>query len=409
MVGLLVLNLDRFKRINDTLGHRSGDELLRAVARRLVMAARRSAPASAESPASVPIARLSGDEFAIVLAGLRSSEEAAQAARHVLDVLGTPFSLEGADVVMTASLGIAVHPADGSDADTLLRSANTAMRHAKTDGGDTYWFFNRSMNERALRNLRIENGLRSALERSELVIHYQPQRSAISGGITGMEALVRWRSEEFGLVKPVEFIPLAEETGIIAPLGEWVIRTACEQAAAWEREGMPPLRLAVNVSSQQMRRPELLDIVERSVRDAGLDPRRLELEITESTLLSDGDSVMHNLQGLRRMGVRLALDDFGTGFSSLSHLVQFPIDTLKIDQSFVKEIGAEGQADAIVGAVVAMAHQLGLNVVAEGVETALQEEFLLSEGCDVLQGFRIGHPLEPERFVATLRGGGSRR
>ncbi len=248
----------------------------------------------------------------------------------------------------------------------------------------------------------MEIGLRHALERDELVVHYQPQRSTRSGGIVGAEALVRWQSPKLGLVKPAEFISIAEESGLIGPLGEWVLRHACAQARAWQVRGLPSLRLGVNVSSRQMHRPELLAIVEGALRDGGLDPRLLELEITESALLGDDPRLLANLDGLKRLGVRLALDDFGTGFSSLSHLVRFPIDTLKIDQSFVGGIGREEQADAIIAAVVAMLHRLELTVVAEGVETAVQERFLVAEGCDVLQGFRIGHPVEPDCFAEGL-------
>ncbi len=404
---LLFLNLDRFKRINDTLGHLAGDAVLKAVADRLILGVRPTDYAArSRGEDAAPVSRLGGDEFALVLPGLRTSEDAALVARRVLDLLAEPFVVAGREVVMTASIGVAVYPADGSTADRILGSANNAMRHAKQAGGASYRFFSHSMNDRAVRHLTMEIGLRRALEREELVVHYQPQRSARTGAIVGAEALVRWRSDDLGLVKPADFISIAEESGLIGPLGEWVLRRACVQAGEWRARGHPPLRLAVNVSSRQMHRSELVPIVERALRDGDLDPRLLELEITESALLGDEPQLGENLDALKGLGVRLALDDFGTGFSSLSHLVRFPIDTLKIDQSFVSRIGAEGQADEIIAAVVVMAHRLELTVVAEGVETPLQERFLIAEGCDTLQGFLIGHPVEPEEFTDAFPEGG---
>jgi diguanylate cyclase (GGDEF)-like protein len=404
---LLFLNLDRFKRINDTLGHLAGDELLKEVAARLTAGVRATdAVGRPLGDDAAPIARLGGDEFAVVLTGLRTSEDAALTARRVLDLLAEPFCVADREVVMTASIGVSVHPTDGGDANLLLGNANSAMRHAKQTGGGSYRFFSPSMNERAMRQLSMEIGLRSALEREQLVVHYQAQRSAHSGQVIGAEALVRWRSDDLGLVRPAEFISIAEESGLIGPLGEWVLRRACAEAREWQQEGRPPLRLAVNVSSLQMRRPELMGIVEGALCDSRFDPRLLELEVTESALLGDDPQLVDNLNALKGLGVRLALDDFGTGFSSLSHLVRFPIDTLKIDQSFVSRIGTGGRADEVVAAVVAMAHRLELCVVAEGVETAQQERFLIAEGCDTLQGFRIGEPLDPAEFAQGLRDGG---
>jgi diguanylate cyclase (GGDEF)-like protein/PAS domain S-box-containing protein len=398
-VGLLHVSLDRFKRVNDTLGRVVGDELLRTVARRLMTSVRSSDWVGHPGLSfSAPISRLGGDEFAIMLSGLRSQDEPSHVARRILELISVPIGLDGKELAMSASIGIAIHPSDGDDSETLLAAASKAMHHAKADGGGVYRFFRRAMNEQARRDLSIEAGLRGAVARGELMLDYQPQLEVRTNRVVGMEALVRWRSEEFGLVQPMEFIPLAEEIGLIGPLGEEILRKACEQTRRWQREGLPQLRLAVNVSSQQIRRPELLEIVDRALRDADLDPTHIELEITESALLADERSVLENLRGLKERAVRLALDDFGTGFSSLSHLVRFPIDVLKIDQTFVHGIGRSRQADAIVSTVVAIAHRLGLEVVAEGVESEEQERYLREEGCDLLQGFRIARPLTPDAF-----------
>jgi diguanylate cyclase (GGDEF)-like protein/PAS domain S-box-containing protein len=402
-VGLLHLSLDRFKRVNDTLGRVVGDELLRTVARRLLTSIR-SADWGGHPwlSFSAPISRLGGDEFAIVLSTLRSQDDSSHAARRILDLISLPISVDEKDLAMSASIGIAIHPSDGDDSETLLSAASKAMHHAKADGGGVFRFFRPAMNEQARRDLSIEAGLRSAVARGELMLEYQPLLEARTDRIVGMEALVRWRSEEFGLLQPKEFVPLAEEVGLIGSLGEEILRKACEQAGCWRRQGLPPLRLAVNVSSQQIRCPELLGIVERALRDADLDPAHIELEITESALLADESTVLDNLRALKEWGVRVALDDFGTGFSSLSHLVRFPIDVLKIDQTFVHGIGRSRQADAIVSTVVAIAHRLGLEAVAEGVETEEQERYLREEGCDLLQGFRIARPLTREAFERVV-------
>jgi PAS domain S-box-containing protein len=400
---LLILNLDRFKRINDTLGYGHGDDVLKAVANRLVTCLRApdvrpraeaTLPISRVGGDTLPISRVGGDEFAVVLTVIRSSEDAAHVARRILEAMRRPFLLSGQELVMSASIGIAVHPGDGEDAETLIRNANTAMHHAKEAGREIYQFFSSSMNERAMRNLNLENRLRGAADRGELSLHYQPQRDARSGRIVGVEALLRWPSWEFGTVNPSEFIPLAEEVGLIESLGEWALREACAQCRRWRDEGVTEPRVAVNVSSRQLRRADLPETVARALSEFDVPPTDLELEITESALLGDEPEILEILESLKRLGVRVALDDFGTGYSSLSHLARFPIDTLKIDRSFVREIGRESQSGAIIAAVVAMAHRLGLEVVAEGVETAEQEAFLRDEGCDALQGYRVGRPVD---------------
>ncbi len=402
MAALLFLDLDRFKRVNDTLGHTIGDELLRAVASRMIACLRQSDQVGRNGRNSATVSRLGGDEFTAVLTELPSSSAVEIVARRILNALRPPFTLHGHEIVMSASIGIAMFPSDGTNAGSLLRSADTAMHHAKEAGGESYRFFSESMNERAMRNLRIENGLRSALDRNEIHIEYQPLIDSGTGRVSGAEALLRWNSPEFGSVSPGEFISIAEESGLIGELGEWVLRTACAQVQRW-RTAHPDLRIAVNVSSHQVRKPGLPQIVDAALRDSGLDPAHLELEITESALLGNEACVVNTLNQLKDMGVRLALDDFGTGFSSLSHLVHFPIDTLKIDQSFVHDIGGP-QSGVVIAAVLAMAHRLQLSVTAEGVETREQEEFLRTEGCDRFQGYRFSRPLSPEAFEALLRG-----
>jgi diguanylate cyclase (GGDEF)-like protein len=400
-VAVLVLNLDRFKRVNDTLGSSGGDELLRRVAERLQECTDLPAVRPRVDP-SLPVARLGGDEFAIVLADLSTPSQAADVAARVLACLHEPFSIRGTRLVMGASIGIAVHPDDGDDPQTVIRNASTAMHHARSSGRKVHRFFRTSMNERASRNLGLESGLRMAAERDEFLLHFQPLWDVHSGGISGLEALVRWPSREYGLVTPAEFIPLAEQSGDIESIGEWVLRATCVQGRAWLDTGFELPRLSVNVSSLQLREPRLFALIESVLRDAQLPAEYLGVEITESALLADEPTVSRNLECLRRLGVRVALDDFGTGFSSLSHLLRYPIDTLKIDQSFVREIGRKGQSGPVISALVAMAHRLDLHVVAEGVETAEQEEFLRREGCDALQGFRLARPMAATALARLL-------
>jgi len=400
-VAVLVLNLDRFKRVNDTLGYSGGDELLRRVAERLQECADH-VEVRPKVDGALPVARLGGDEFAIVLGDLSAANEAADVARRVLECLRSPFAIGSTKLVMSASIGIAVHPGDGQDARTVIRNASTAMHHSKASGRKVHRFFRASMNERASRNLGIEAGLRLAADRDEFVLHYQPLWDVRSDRISGLEALVRWPSREYGLVTPSEFIPLAEESGYIEAIGEWVLRATCRQGRAWLDQGIELPRLSVNVSSLQLREPQLFALIDSVLRDVGLPAEYLGVEITESALLADEPSVSRNLECLRRMGVRVALDDFGTGFSSLSHLLRYPIDTLKIDQSFVREIGRKGQSGPVISAVVAMAHRLELHVVAEGVETAEQEDFLRREGCDALQGFRLARPMAASALTHLL-------
>jgi diguanylate cyclase (GGDEF)-like protein len=399
-LALMIVNLERFARVNDTLGHRGGDEILTGVAERL--------QCCVDDPElrprfhrSLPLARIGSDEFSVLLAGIRTSDEAAFVARRILQSLEEPFSIGGNEIVMNARIGIATHPDDGASPEELLRNANTAMHHAKAQREDIH-FFRAVMNERATRNLSLESGLRSAIERDEFLLNYQPLWDARSRAVCGFEALVRWDSRDFGLVMPAEFIPLAEEGGFIRSLGDWVLREACRQARLWLDEGLDLPRISVNVSSVQLRDPDLSGWVRSFLEETGLPPALLEIEITESALLEDETSVAENLESFREAGARIALDDFGTGFSSLSHLMRYPIDTLKVDQSFVRAIGDGGQTEPLIAAVVAMAHGLGLHVVAEGVETAEQESFLREVGCDALQGFRLARPLSADEVVRLL-------
>jgi diguanylate cyclase (GGDEF)-like protein len=402
-VALLLLDLDRFQRINDNLGHETGDDLLCAVAQRLLSCVRTNDLVSRVAPEGALVSRLGGDEFSAVIKGIGSAEDAAQVARRLLEALRVPFPIRGNELVMSASVGISLFPEDGSDAEVLLRKADAAMRHAKSCGQDSFQFFAPHMNETSMRKLRLESRLREALDREELRVVYQPQLDLRTGSISGAEALVRWDSPELGMLLPAEFVPVAEETGLIERLGEWVLRTACKQRSGWERSARANLRLAVNVSLRQLLRPGLVEVVQQALRDSRMEARSLELEITETALLSQEPAVVETLERLSELGVQLALDDFGTGYSSLSHLVRFPIDILKVDKTFVSDIGSGGPGKTIVAAVIAMGHRLGLRVVAEGVETEQEVEFLRAQGCDAYQGFLLADPLEGERLSAWIR------
>lgn len=401
-IALLFLDLDDFKRINDTLGHAAGDALLRTVGERLMTCVRPTDTVGRPQEEDA-VSRFGGDEFTMVLSGLRSSAEAGIVARRILKALRAPMVLEGREICVTSSIGIVFCPEDGSDSDTLLRKADAAMYLAKEKGGDTFQFYSESLNRRAVRSLNLETGLRGALENDELALHYQPQIDSRSGKIFGVEALLRWQSPDLGLVAPGEFIPLAEESDLILSLGEWALRTACAQQRLWQADGLGETRMAVNVSSRQIRKGGFAETVERILRDTGLDPSTLELEITESAFLGDERNAVETLLQLRSMGLRVALDDFGTGYSSLSHLTRFPIDTLKIDGSFVAQMGEDTQANAVVAAVIAMANRLRLTVIAEGVETAAQEESLREEGCHLVQGFLYSRPVEAAAAEELLR------
>lgn len=392
-VGVVSLDLDSFKTINDSLGHGSGDELLLQLARRLIAAMREGDT----------VARLGGDEFLMVLADLATPEDAERVLDKVRAVFARPFAVEDKSIYVTASMGVTVAPDDSEDVHILLRNADAALHRAKELGRNKTQFFTPEMNERAMKRLELESELGHALERGELLLHYQPQVLSGSARVTGAEALVRWRNSRFGMISPDRFIPLAEESGLIIPIGRWVLETACREAAGWPRS----LRVSVNVSSRQFREGTLVETVAQVLADTGLASERLELEVTESLLLEDVDSVAQTLERLQHLGVRIALDDFGTGYSSLSYLKRFPFGVLKIDRSFVSDIIENPDDAALCTAIIQMAHVLNLQVIAEGVETAAQLDYLASHGVDLLQGFYYSRPLPAVEFLHYLdeRGG----
>ena len=394
MVGLLYLDLDRFKLINDTLGHTVGDQLLKAVAQRLVGCVR----------ATNAVSRLGGDEFTVMLPALTTPQGAAVVARKILRAVSQPITAHGHDVFITPSIGITVFPADAGDIDGLLKNADAAMYRAK-ERGNAYQFYAPDMHSRALDRLALESQLRRALERGEFVVSYQPQVDLASRRLVGIEALVRWRQSDGEVVLPGEFIPLAEETGLILPIGEWVLRTACAQNRAWQEAGLPPVRVSVNLSSRQVTQIDLPDVVMRALKAARLDPRYLELELTESIFMRDAEATTAALDRLNAMGVALAIDDFGTGYSSLSYLKRFPINALKIGQGFIRDVPSNPDDVAIVTTIIAMAHSLNMRVVAEGVEHPTQLAFLHAQGCDVMQGHLVSRALSADEVTPFLREG----
>ena len=393
VAALLFIDLDRFKNVNDSLGHHVGDSLLRAVAGRLVACVR----------GTDTVARMGGDEFVVVLTDLRRAEDAGHVAKKILAALPQPVDIDGHELRVTPSVGICLYPSDGEDVETLMRNADAAMYHAKETGRNNFQFFTLQMNTAAKQRLLLEKDLRLALEREEFTIYYQPQIDLKTGGIVGFEALIRWRHSQRGIVAPSEFIPVAEETGLITPIGEWVLRRACMQTRHWQSLGYPQLQVSVNCSAQQFRQEGLLDVVAHTLQQTGLPAYSLELEITESVIVDHTEHVIARLKALDKIGVKLSIDDFGTGYSSLGYLKRFPIHELKIDQSFVRDIGTDPDDAAIVSAIVAMAHGLELQVVAEGVETAEQLAFLKKLGCDWAQGYLFSRPLPGEEIEPLLR------
>ena len=393
MLAILFVDLDRFKTIVDTLGHAIGDHVLRGVAERL----------SGSLEEGDTLARLGGDEFVILLPQIHRADKAVKLAQKVLEALKPAFYFSGHELHITTSIGIALYPYDGEDADTLLKNADTALYRAKEQGRNNYQLYTPAMNARAFERLALENSLRKALERKEFLLHYQPQQDLKTGEITGMEALLRWQHPDLGLVYPAEFISLAEETGLIVPLGEWVLRTAAAQNKAWQKSGLPPLVVAVNLSARQFQHHDLVESVARVLKETGLDARWLELEITESIAMQNADYTIIILRDLKEMGIQISMDDFGTGYSSLSYLKKFPIDTLKIDQSFVRDLSTDANDAAIANAIIVLAHSLKLKVVAEGVETAEQKAFLKEHDCDKTQGYLFSNPVPAALFENLIR------
>ncbi|MBD2020655.1 EAL domain-containing protein [Leptolyngbya sp. FACHB-36] len=384
MLAAAFLDLDRFKTVNDTLGHAVGDQLLKQVTQRLQGCLRQCDT----------VARWGGDEFTLLFPHI-SIDEVSKIARQILDVLGAPIHLERQELYISASLGIALFPYDGEDAETLLKNADTAMYRAKQQGRNNFQLYSPEMNTKAREQLELETDLRKALARNEFLLYYQPQVDIHTGSIVSAEALVRWQHPQLGLVPPNQFIPLAEETGLICPLGEWVIRAACIQHQAWRSLGLPPLRIAVNLSARQFQQQDLVKIIASILQETKTEPHYLELEITESTVMQDVDFTIAVLQELREMGIQIAMDDFGTGYSSLNSIKHFPLHTLKIDQSFVRDLMTDSSDVAIARAIVALGKGLNLKVMAEGVETCDQLEFLRSLGCDGAQGYLFSRPLSP--------------
>lgn len=403
-LALLYLDLDNFKRVNDTLGHSVGDVLLCEVAKRLVLNVRSgdAVHKTKRVADNETLARLGGDEFTVLLTELREPADAGVVAERLIEALSKPLTLGQHEITVNASVGIAIYPENGTDAESLLRSADMAMYFAKRDGGGGVQFHTEAMHSAALRRLTIENHLRAALERGELDVHYQPQVDVTTGDVVGVEALARWHSEYLGEVAPVDFIPIAEDTGLILTIGEWVLRTACAQCKAWHDEGIP-LRMAVNVSVRQFAQNGFPARVSSILSQTGLDPSSLELEITESVLMKEGASALGLLKELKGLGLKLAIDDFGTGYSSLNYLRQFPIDHLKIDRAFVCHTTADAGERAIATAVIAMGQSLNLRVTAEGVETASQLRFLSEHSCNEAQGYLVSRPLPPAEAGRFLR------
>ncbi len=390
-LAVLFLDLDHFKSVNDSLGHAVGDKLLQSVAQRFVACGRRSDTVS----------RYGGDEFVVLLPQIAHAQDAAISAQKMLAALATPHSIAGNELHIDTSIGISTYPNDGQDADSLLKSADAAMYRAKENGRNNFQFFHAEMNTPAVARQSLEGLLGRALGRQEFLLHYQPKVDLRTGAITGVEALLRWLRPGRGLVPPLQFVPIAEECGLIVPIGRWVLREACTQLRAWLDVGLPPVSMAVNLSGIEFRALDFLEGVRTILRKTGLEPRFLEFELTESVLMNHVESTVSTLRELKAMGVQLAVDDFGTGYSSLSYLKRFPIDALKLDQSFIHQITADPSESAIISAVISMGKSLKQRVIAEGVETREQRDFLQNQGCGEGQGYYFSRPL-PAKHCATL-------
>jgi diguanylate cyclase (GGDEF)-like protein len=393
-LAVFCLDLDSLKNVNHIYGHAIGDLLLQHVAKRL---------RSCLGPKDV-LARLGGDEF-FLLAMVTNAVEAKETARQIVESIRLPFVCGGHELYVTVSVGISFFPQDGTDADTLMRNAEAALEKAKQEGKNSTQLYTSTMNSNAVRRLMLENSLRRALQRREFVVYFQPQVDVRTGAIVGSEALVRWNVPDYGLVPPAEFIPIAEETGLIVPIGEWVLRTACEQTCAWHNAGFPGLGIAVNLSARQFQQQDLVERISAVLKETKLDPSLLDLEITESYAMQNADYTISVLRELKRRGIRISIDDFGTGYSSLGYLKQFPIDTLKIDRSFVKDLATNPNDAAIAAAIIVLAHSLKLQVVAEGVETKAELDILQRHACDKMQGYLISKPLPADAFEKLLRAG----
>jgi len=397
-IAVMFIDMDRFKVVNDSLGHSAGDRLLQDSAKRLAECLRESDT----------VARLGGDEFVVMIENFTAPKDAAPkdaitVAQKILASLARPFFVGGQEFLMSASIGISTFPDDGKDAETLLKNADIAMYRAKDQGRNNYQFYSAEMNKHTFERLAMESSLRRAIERNEFLLHYQPKLDLRTGAIGGVEALIRWQHPDLGMVPPIQFIKLAEETGLIVEIGEWVLKTACEQNKQWRDQGIPPMRVAVNLSARQFAQKTLVSDVARTIAQSGLTPDCLELEITESLVMDNPESAAETLHKLKNMGISLSIDDFGTGFSSLAYLKRFPIDCIKIDRSFIKDIPTEADDMAITRGIIALGHSLRLKIIAEGVETKEQQDFLRSNDCDEMQGFLFSKPLPAEQVTALLK------
>lgn len=405
LLAVMFLDIDNFKQVNDSLGHHSGDLLLQEVTERLTKVLRGYDCIARERTRDNPdkvLARLGGDEFIILLPDIADSMSASAVAQRLIEVIARPITVNTQECHVSASLGITLYPADGKDSDDLIKNADIAMYHAKEKGRNTYQYYKDSMNVAAVERVKLEGRLRRALEQDQLELHYQPQVDSVTHEIVGLEALLRWRDPENGLIPPNEFIPLAEASGLILPIGEWVLHEACRQARAWQKAGYPVRLMSVNVSSVQFARQDVASIVRAALTRNRLDPGCFEIEITESTIMSDPKSAVQMLEDIKALGVSIALDDFGTGYSSLSYLRRFPIDTLKIDRSFIREVDKKPEDAEIVGAITSMAHSLRLRVVVEGIETESQLGIVCERQCDVIQGFLFSRPLPASEIICLL-------
>jgi diguanylate cyclase (GGDEF)-like protein/PAS domain S-box-containing protein len=393
MIAVLFIDLDRYKKVNDTMGHLIGDKLLKGAADRF----------KTLTSDSVFAARVGGDEFIFIQSHINSAEEAAELAYKILNVIKVPFKFDNEEIYITTSIGISLYPNHGTDAVTLMKNADMSMYRVKNNGRNNYEFYITSMNKEAYEEIVIENSLHHALENNELVLHYQPKFNVLTKDVIGMEALVRWQNPKLGLVPPGKFITLAEETGLIVPIGEWVLKNACMQNKQWQLQGYPPMRVAVNLSVRQFEENNLIEVVDGILRDTGLDPQYLEIEVTETMAMKNMDLMVNTLRRLKDMGIHIALDDFGTGYSSLKYLRNMPVDSLKIDRSFINDISSNPSYSAIIDAIIDIAKKLRLGLIAEGVETQEQSSFLIEKKCYEMQGFLFSKPKTIEEFEDMLK------
>lgn len=404
-MALMFLDLDRFKVVNDSLGHEVGDRLLIHVANHLKQCLRTvdSVLRCGSDDQQSTLSRLGGDEFTVIAEAMGSAERAGLVAQRLLEALATPFIVGEEEIVIGASIGISMFPTDDVDLDSLIRHTDMAMYRSKSLGRGIFTFYSDDLNEAVATRLSFESSLRHAIDRKEFLLHYQPKVDLSTGEVTGVEALLRWHCPQKGMVRPDRFITVLEDTGLIVPVGAWVIRAACAEMAAWDRLGLPPVRMAVNMSARQFRHQHLISLIEDTLRENEIEPSRLEIELTETLLMEDNDASRNMFANFARMGVRLAIDDFGTGHSSLAYLKRFNIDTLKIDRSFVSALPDDADDAAIASAVIAMGHSMRMRVVAEGVETQAQADFLRELGCDEMQGYLLSRPLPGPELADWLR------